>query len=643
MDLSSSSLSSDWDIVSPTAVITDECIEESPNEVNAESQNAWNSEKFIDDDKEHSPMGSGVDDINDADISNQNDSNTSSDIDVIEETAEDLIQMSIPTMEYSINSSISVDSSVSSSPPISSAPSSTPSAPAEEGWSLLFFIQLLLRLLRNSELKDYLVLFSVSVVIVSTVHFQGTPPDKMKEITDQVEKLKKENDHLKNQVISSKMEDEKLFLILEEQIKAMRSENHKLSKSMQFLIRQMEEQTAILREENEKEDRDDPYKEEIDKLKEQVNILQIDNDELQKQLVRMRYASYAQNSESTSDGEAGKDKVKQGKNDDTNEKKPDMLVEEIEKLKRKLYSEVKDLKDWKGAINKLIRRFNLKENQGQEGKDGFENKQTTDEKPRKNDKEGYKKPNWVFSNPWEDFKRNVKDTFDNINVSDMFSKYASVNKKKVKGYFDSVNHYFKKAQEKTKKMLNFNDNGKHNVWNFLGDLRKKWGDMKDEFFKNNFKKGPMPPDSEKSNWKGDRASSFSDRSRRFEDERRKTHYKTTEHHTNKPKMGQANPNEEDSTVFDDEQIPSPNDPEWMFKLNSIMEKQFGPEWRTEMERLFKDEDNDYSVEEESNFEGTWMFNRAAGRSDLREHGEQEEPTNWFLRRKKTAKGDSEEE
>lgn len=462
----------------------------------------------------------------------------------------------------------------------------------------------------------------------------GTPRVTIKEMKEQVDELKKENSFLRSHVISSKLEDDKLLLTLEEQINALKIENRKLGNSLQSLIAQMEEQTAVFRKENEMRHKD-PYKSEIDKLKEQVNLLEIDNEELQKQLVRMRYGAYTHNSENTKDG---KDDVEPDKNEN-----PNVFTEDIEKLKAKLYSEVDDLKEWKDAVTNLIRRLNENEKNDQENKDNFENiKYNKGEKNERSNKE-QKWSDWS----WKDLKRNFKDTFDSINVSDMFPK---VDEKKVKGYFDSVNHYFKKAQEKTKKILNFNENGKDEVWNFLGDLRKKWANMRNEFFKSHHKNGPVPPNSDRKGKEREHASSFTDKPRQFESEERKrsNHFKTKDQQLNKEQTSRSNQK--------NNQIPTlesmVNDP----KLKQIMENRYGPGWVEEMKKYIEEQNfNDISNENERVIddkspnekeqaekpEGSWMFNRAAIRSVLRERDEQEEDsTNWYLRRKNTAKGET---
>lgn len=496
----------------------------------------------------------------------------------------------------------------------------------------------------------------------------GLPGDEftMKEMKEQVDELKKENANLRNHVISSKIEDDKLFLILEEQIKALKIENYKLGNSLQLLITQMEEQTAVFKKENEMR-KIDPYKSEIDKLKEQVNLLEIDNEELQKQLVRMRYGAYTHNSENNKKNEHGigtqehdpesqyveaEKEEESDKNEDTNENVHNFLAEEIEKLKTKLYSEVDELKDWKEAITNLIKRLNEKEKKNPKGQDSLENKNTAEEKFRKHSKEDKnERPNkeqkWSDWS-WKDLKRNFKDTFDNINVSDMFSKYTSVDEKKVKGYFDSVNHYFKKAQEKTKKILNFNENRKDEVWNFLGDLRKKWADMRNEFFKNHHKNGPMPvpPNSNKNEQKREQASSFSDKPDQFENGKRKNsnHLKTKDQQLDQEQTSQNYPKKDQMPTLESMM----NDP----KLKHIMETRYGPGWEAEMKKYIEEQNlNDISNENEwvtddikeqaKKPEGSWMFNRAAIRSILRERDEQDDSMNWYLRRKKTAKGDFE--
>ncbi|KAG8190729.1 hypothetical protein JTE90_024862 [Oedothorax gibbosus] len=238
MNSSSSSLSSDWDVLSQNSVAgnsIDISLRREPLPLMER-----NGTKSRADDKICPPAVSGVDDINDALNSNQ-DHNTSSDIEVIEETLEDLIQSPVPTMKYSINSSLIADSPDSSIPP---------PVPVELGWTMLF--RLFQRNLENSFQRlqeDFqltriilcLIIVFVSVYLASALNFYGAPSNDMK---DQIEILKKENDYLKNQAVSSKTESEKLFLILEEQIKAMRSENQKISKSMQSLRKNMEEQSS---------------------------------------------------------------------------------------------------------------------------------------------------------------------------------------------------------------------------------------------------------------------------------------------------------------------------------------------------------------------------------------------------------------
>ncbi|GFY69948.1 uncharacterized protein TNIN_488091 [Trichonephila inaurata madagascariensis] len=380
-----------------------------------------------------------------------------------------------------------------------------------------------------------------------------------------------------------------MLMALEEQIRAIKNENFKLSSSMKALVLQLEEQTAVLKKEKETKVQD-PYRNEIEKLKKHFEELQSGNLMLQDQLIGMRYTPLSippynlpSNLFKGVEDEL-KEIMEQNKNDEKNasEKKVEVVnegrksltgestkikvmreavrdlpkdeseyfenkigqikVEEMgivkEESKKEHFEEEREFfkeerefskeemklskeemklseKDWKAFKQDRIskeraQQLSAKERNSKKDKRPYEREQEFSEKewkhsrrnrkphgreqefskkknkPQKKEKEHRgteKEHEWS----WKGLKKNLKGTIDSlpkINVPDMLSNY--VDKQKVENVFESVGLYFKKAQEKTKKILNYNNEGKDHFWNFLGDLRKKWSDLKDDFFQNNY-------------------------------------------------------------------------------------------------------------------------------------------------------------
>ncbi|GFX04398.1 uncharacterized protein TNCV_3975441 [Trichonephila clavipes] len=596
-------LSNDWDIITCE-------IEDNRNDTEEYSDDILTKNEMTNvAEKVKELVGTRVRGIPVHDCNNHNESSSSSDIDVIDETAEESpSNVSISSMEFSLSGSLGRS-------PVEAR--AGPELVLEQ--SVGFRIPILERFhLFSQTVQRIIIVISMFVVIFGIyISASDSAQGVINRMKDRMSSLQAENVELKHQ-IRSKFEDSKVLLTLEEQIRAIKAENFKLSSSMQALVLQLEEQTAILKKEKETKVQD-PYRNEIEKLKKHIEELQSSNVLVQDQLVSMKYNEFyapfynmphylasnilkeaedklkefeEQNKndeknasenkaewknplieESTKinvmreaivqrgrevlialtedesdyfENEIGQNKVeemgivkeeskkepskeerepskedrepsKEEREPSKEEREPSKEEREPSKEERELSKEDRELskEDWKafkqGRISKeKAQQLSAKERNSKKDKRPYEREQEFSEKewkhsrrnrkPHGREQEFYKKKNKPQKKEkehrgtekehewsWKGLKKNLKGTIDSlpkINVPDMLSNY--VDKQKVENVFESVGLYFKKAQEKTKKILNYNNEGKDHFWNFLGDLRKKWSDLKDDFFHNNY-------------------------------------------------------------------------------------------------------------------------------------------------------------
>ncbi|GBN17456.1 hypothetical protein AVEN_7112-1 [Araneus ventricosus] len=593
-------ISSDWDVIDdemPKLDLGRKKSEEATSEDLKENMQKGSCVDDIAPEKEvnGTQEDSCVPDITEPEINNHHENSSSSEFDVLDESVEDnQSNLSFSHMEYSISSSLGESSHPSLVPEVEEV-EADPEPQTSREYAL--------------NVHPYLVAITLSLAFIAIL-VASAPFGSVQQMKERMSALQTENDELKN-LVQSKLENDKLLMALEEQIKSLKNENFKLSESMKALVAQLEEQTAILRKDKETIVQD-PYRSEIEKLKEQINILQIDNEELQKQLVRTRYGIYSPHSKepnanpSVEEKEEPKDKAD---NQDNRDNSSEILLEEINELRKKLYTEVEKLKSWKDSVQHLVKKLGNgyagssaeNEKQNFESKESFDHSRSSSEwikkpKPGKKDR---KFSDWS----WRDVKKNLRETFEglqDIDVPNMISSY--VDKKKIEGVFDSVSHYFKKAQEKTKKVLTFNNDVNQEMWNFFGQLRNQWNDISNKYHKKYYPTKQTPPKTE------DHESQFSKRKldvKDFETENKFDGYQKQK----KPKMKPSN-EKYDHTMYPDVEsfttVPTMETPD-------LEKNEMAPE------------------DKETNEDNSWVFKRAAHRSQLREE-EQEAFTNWFLKR-----------
>ncbi|XP_042907705.1 glutamic acid-rich protein isoform X1 [Parasteatoda tepidariorum] len=617
----------------------------------------------------HESLGhSGVEElIADKDGLHHTDSNSSSDIDIIDDcidTDDNHSNLDVPIMDISFCSSdISSTMSASEVAPPPPAPveekdanpeGETPGPAPNQGNSYLHYFTEILRLVIHGALdyyrdgisvKELFIVAFVATICLALSCIQLTllrtslHEAKMEQMEGHVNKLITENEHLKSKVLA-KIEGGKLFGELDEGVRDLKSENYKLHKAMQTVIHQLEEQTnAIKRGIGGKGDSlKDPYRKEITKLKEQINLLRIDNEELQKQLVRIRYGKHPthaenqenkeQRSSSTSDLEQDKDQQ-----------------QEIQELRRKLDEEVAKLKNWKDSIEDFVKEIEKphkgegfpKKNHRDEyhheekHKEKFDDeklKERYDEEKRKEkydeEKRKHKKKNKRFYNwSWKEIKNNFKGTIENFpDVSDMISKYVLFDKKKVEGILDYICHYYKKAQDKTQKILESysvdekTQNVKNDIWTLMGEMKNKWIHMKDDFLKTHF--GPA---GDNQNLEDVSAEPEENDSTNPEAE-----LNTDDQHL-PPDDNDSNLHEDTEYVVDDSRVDESetvlDEKEWEENMWNMKE----------VDELLKEAQRRFT-QQESNI-NSWMFERAQHRAELREEdGPEDEDAdkNWYLRR-----------
>ncbi|KAF8764859.1 kinesin-related protein 4-like [Argiope bruennichi] len=567
--------------------------------------------------KETMQKGSCVDDIPEqedacvpeitgSEINNHHENSSSSEFDVLDESVEDSNQgnLSFSHMEYSISSSL--ESSHPSLVPEVEAVDADAETDVEiqaDSHSSIFRIQYALNV------HPYLVAFTLSLAFIAIL-LASAPLGTLKQMKERVNALQAENNELKN-LVQSKLENDKLLMALEEQIRSLKDENFKLSESMKALVAQLEEQTAILRMDKETKVQD-PFRSEIEKLKEQINILQIDNEELQKQLVRTRYGIYSPHPQEQKANPSSEEKETKDKpdNKENRENSSEILMEEINELRKKLYTEVEKLKSWKDSVQHLVKKLGNgytgssaeEDKPDLKDKESFAHSRSSSEKERMKKSKPGKKDRKFSDWSWRDVKENLKDTFEglqDIDVPNMFSNYV-VDKKKIEGVFESVGHYFKKAQEKTKKVLNFNNDINQEMWHFFGQLRNQWNDISNKYYQKYYSTKQAAPKTE------DYKSQFQKHKEDAQDfgtDKRFDRYQKQ----NKPE--ETNNNEYDQNLYPDLES---------FTTSPTAET---PD----------SEKNEMAPEDKAYDDNSWVFKRAAHRSQLREE-EQEAFTNWFLKR-----------
>ncbi|CAL1261154.1 unnamed protein product [Larinioides sclopetarius] len=616
-------ISSDWDVIDdevPQIDLDQKKSEEAASEdlkENAQKGSCVDDiipEQEINGTKEDSSMP----DVAEPDINNHQENSSSSEFDVLDESVEDnQSNLSFSHMEYSISSSLGESSHPSLVPEVETAEIE---AGPERQTSREYAINV----------HPYLVAVTLSLTFIAIL-VASAPFGSIRQMKERMNALQSENDELKN-LVQSKLENDKLLIALEEQIKSLKGENFKLSESMKALVSQLEEQTAILRKDKETKVQD-PYRSEIEKLKEQINILQIDNEELQKQLVRTRYGIYSPHSKETNgipsvDGkEESKDKPDDKENRDNSS---EILVEEINELRKKLYTEVEKLKSWKDSVQHLVKKLGNgyagssaeSEKQNFDTKESFDHSRSSSEwnKQSKSGKKDKKKDSdWS----WREVKKNIRETFEglqDIDVPNMISNY--VDKKKIEGVFESVGHYFKKAQEKTKKVLVFNNDVNQEMWNFFGQLRNQWNDISNKYYQKYYPGKQTPPKTE------DHESQFSKHKEDFETENKFDGYQKQK----KPKMKSSNEKYDHTMYPDVDQYKKPK----MHSSNEKYDHTVYPDLESFSTSPTVETPNSGKSEmapedKETTEDNSWVFKRAALRSQLREE-EQEAFTNWFLKR-----------
>ncbi|GFU19440.1 uncharacterized protein NPIL_532391 [Nephila pilipes] len=471
-------LSNDWDIINSSTEENIDCIEEPSGGVSTNDQMIDVVEKG----KEL--KGTGVHDIPELE-SNHNESSSSSEFDVIDETADDNhSNLSISHMEFSLSSSSERNQRPPVVPDDIAEPESEAHQPANLGISIFDRFRLYPHLVQRIIIVISMFVVILGICFSASDSVQGT----IYYMKGHMSALQAENIELKNQM-RSRFENNKMLVALEEQIKVLKDENYKLSSSMQALVLQLDKQTAILR--NDKETKmQDSYRSEIKKLKEDIKALQAQNGALHSELSRLGFGlphfPMTRKERVHFLREYGKSKnLPPSEFENISEEESFYRFQEVMMMQLSKIEDLnKSIKIKLGIGNDgshIVDEFQYLKNENRQSKRESIQKisEEKDEIPPKKEK----KPEWS----WNVLRKNIMGTLNdlpNINVSDMLSKY--VDKKKVEDAFESVGHYFKKAQKKTRKILNYNDDGKDYFWNILGDLRKKWSDLKDDFFEKNY-------------------------------------------------------------------------------------------------------------------------------------------------------------
>lgn len=398
-----------------------------------------------------------------------------------------------------------------------------------------------------------------------------------------IEELKYDNKLLKDQMLSE-IKNEKQFSSFEHQIKELRRENSRLNHMMYDVAKVLENQKETRDRYHKKEaDYSEHFKKEINKLKEHINILKFDNEELQKQLVRVRYASYSQDVNGEEKGkhhdERGKEQKEETKYDDTGS------AEEIP-------LDINSLKKWNELISLLSKELSLSL-----GKDDIKIKSHSE------------KRNIIWH--WKAILQDFKGTFDEfrLNITSKFSDYKKKQENAVSDIYKSLKKFFSPEEQNVpsgeessqwKTTPPGDDSSQHktgddssqwkNIGDFFRDLKDKWANIKNRIDTSDLKKF------------------FKDFKMSRESAPQYTNQEAHEYNERKP----ANDH------FETTGRPSNN--------------HYGSE-RKPANTRFESERKHGKVQAESE-DSEWLFDRAASRAELRESEKEEGPVNWFLKKKK---------
>jgi hypothetical protein len=321
---------------------------------------------------------------------------------------------------------------------------------------------LLLELFRNVSAYDWCVIGSVAgalyiaVIVNQTNIFAVVQNDDVaSQMKDMMNELKNDNKMLKEQMLSE-LKNKKAISSFEHQIRELRKENSKLSHMLYDVAKVLDKQKYS----HEKKESEylAPFKKEIDKLKEHINVLKFDNEELQKELVRTRYGGFAQQDSSTVEDQLGKK--------GSTRVEEDVSAEEIPE-------DFESLKKWNELITLLTKELG-----SLAGTEGFKN-----EKIHSNVKSEKSKP--VF---WKaiftDFKGTIND-LRKINFTTVFSNYKKANQKAMSDVYKFVKDFFSVADQT--QQYTSDDSQWKNIGDFVSDLKEKWTNIKDRLYTSDLK------------------------------------------------------------------------------------------------------------------------------------------------------------
>lgn len=288
----------------------------------------------------------------------------------------------------------------------------------------------------------------LTIVFNQTNIFAVEKENVMFQMIKMIDDLKYDNKLLKDQMLSE-MKNEKVLSSFEHQIKELRKENSRLNHMLYDVAKVLEKQ----QDSHEKKEAEylAPFKKEINKLKEHINILKFDNEELQKQLVRMRYASYSQGGKDTSDDKSKEQKEKI-KNEEANS------ADEIP-------LDINSLKKWNELISLLSKELSLSlENEGKE----------------KHFSETKRNIIWY----WKIFLQDFKGTFEDFkaNITSRISDYKKRHENTVSDLYKFVKKFF--TVEKNQQFVPHGASSTHddsqweNIGDFFNDLKDKWTNIK---------------------------------------------------------------------------------------------------------------------------------------------------------------------
>lgn len=315
-------------------------------------------------------------------------------------------------------------------------------------------------------LKLFLTSFFFSLAVVEKENVVS----QMKEM---IEDLKYDNKLLKDQMLSE-MKNEKVFSSFEHQIKELRKENSRLNHMLYDVAKVLEKQKdAHDKYEKKESDYLAPFKKEINKLKEQINSLKIDNEDLQKQLVRIRYASYSQGSKDANDDKNKKNMKEEMKADETNS------ADEIP-------IDISSLKKWNELISLLSKELGL----------SLENDPQSKGKPYSESR----KNSWY----WKVFLHDFKGTFEDFkaNITSKFSDYRKVHENAISDIYKFVKNFFTVEEQNNQPFIPHGEEGArwNNFGDFFSDLKDKWSKIKNRIdasdLKRFFKDFKMPERNE---------------------------------------------------------------------------------------------------------------------------------------------------